>query len=183
MQRALERWAQGEMAIIPILVSPVDCQGTIISHLEMLPTGRKAITEWSDRQKACADVATGIRKTVNTLLARKWLRHGDTCSDQEHYDLALAAYEEALHLDPENPSFYHACGNALVHLQRFEEAIAAYNSAIELKPDFGLAYKGKGDALNAFAPFAYEKYKLLAEQAYQRAYTLEGKKTERRVNE
>jgi len=91
------------------------------------------------------------------LLAQKWKRQGDASCDHESYDVALAAYEEALSLDPENPYFYHAWGNTLVHLGRFEEAIAAYDTAIELKPDFGLAYKGKGDALNAFAPFVSKK--------------------------
>lgn len=183
MKRALQRWALGKVSIIPILASPVDCQGTLISHLEMLPTGGKAITDWSDRQKACADVATGIRKAVNALLARQWKQHGDACSGQEQYDLAFEAYEEALHLDPGNPYFHHAKGNALSHLQRFEEAIAAYDKAIEMKSDFGLAYKGRGDALDAFAPFAYEKYKRLAERSYRKADMLEVKEIERRVNE
>lgn len=176
VQHALERWKRGEIEIVPILVSPVDCRGTPISCLQMLPSGGKAITQWPDREQAYADVAKGISKVVDTLRARKWKLRGDTSCDQELYDVALTAYGEALRLDPENPYFYHARGNALVHLQRFEEAIAAYNKAIELKPDFGLAYKGKGDALNAFAPFAYEKYKLLAEQAYELAHMLRGKK-------
>ncbi len=183
MQRALERWNRGEVAIVPILVSPVDCRGTPISSLQMLPSSGKAITLWPDREQAYTDVAKEISKVVDTLRAQKWKLQGDASCNQELYDVALADYEEALRLDPENPSFHHARGIALLHLRRFEEAIAAYNTAIELKPDFGLAYKGKGDALNAFAPFAYEKYKLLAEQAYQRAHILEEKKTERRVNE
>ena len=175
MEHALERWNRGEIAIVPILVSPVDCRGTPLSCLQMLPDGGKAITLWPDREQAYADVAKGIGKVVDTLRARKWKLQGDARYELELYDAALAAYEEALRLDSENSYFYHARGNTLVHLKRFEEAIAAYDKAIEFKPDFGLAYKGKGDALNAFAPFAYEKYKLLAEQAYELAHILEGK--------
>lgn len=178
MQYALERWKRGEIAIVPILASPVDCQGTPISHLEMLPTGKKAITDWSDRQKACVDVAMGIRKIVNVLLARKWKLRGDAYSSLQQYSLALAAYEEALRLDPRNSILLTVKGGALFGLKRLEEAIVVYNQAIQIDPNYGFAYKGKGDALDAFAPLALEKYKRLAQQSYQQAIRLESTKKE-----
>jgi hypothetical protein len=49
----------------------------------------------------------------------------------------------------------------------------AYDKAITLNPDLGPAYEGKGNALDAFAPFAYEKYKQLAAQSYLKAQMLE----------
>ncbi len=172
MKQALDRWKQGTMHIAPILASSVDCEG-LLNGLQVLPTNEKAINEWSDREKAYKDVASGIRTVVETLLARKWEQRGERWNHLEQYDLALHACEEAIKLDPHNPCSYTGKGDALFHLKHFEEAIAAYDKAIALNPNFGPAYKGKGNALDAFAPFAYEKYKQLAKQSYQAAQALE----------
>ena len=176
MHRALERWKQGELAIVPILASSVDYKGTPISDFQVLPTNGRAITDWPDHEKAYTDAATGIRCAVDVLLAQKWKQRGDAWKRLSQYDLALTAYEEALQRDPQNPILYNDKGDALFSLKQFENAITVYDKAIELKPDFGLAYQGKGRALEGFAPLAYEKYQRLAEQAYQKAHSLENAK-------
>jgi tetratricopeptide (TPR) repeat protein len=126
MQHALKRWEKGEVAIVPILVSPVDYSDTPISRLQMLPTEGRAITRWADRERAYANVAAGIRQVVYRLHAQKLKLQGDAYCGQETYDDALDAYNKALRLDPKNPPFYCAQGKALYHLQRFDEAIKAY---------------------------------------------------------
>lgn len=173
MGNALQRWEQGEMTIVPVLASPVDCNGTPISNFSVLPANARAITDWTDRKQACDDVARGIRKVVELLLAKKWQQHGNICTSLEQYEQALLAYEKALGLDPRNPSLYNDKGDILFYLKHFENSIAMYNEAIALDPDFGLAYKGRGRALEAFAPLAREKCLEYARQSYAKATALE----------
>lgn len=210
MQHAMQKYRNGEAHVVPILLSPCDYKGTLISHLEVLPTGGKAVTLWPRRQEAYLDVVKNIRALVENLLAQKWKVVGDTHYDQQHYMQALSAYEEAIQLnprllpvsirvgelllyfkrfeealvaydqsiqlDPKNPYLYKGKGEVLCGLKLFEEAIVAYDRAVELKPGFGLAYLERGKALDARALQAYEVYKLLAEQSYEKARNLESKR-------
>jgi hypothetical protein len=70
MQHALEMHKTGKAHVIPILLRPVDLQGTPIAELQMLPEGLKPIVSWPDRDDALENVARGIRKVVDTLIAR-----------------------------------------------------------------------------------------------------------------
>jgi hypothetical protein len=69
MQRALERYKQGETRVIPIILRPVDLEGTPIATLRALPTSGKPITSWSNRDAAFADVSKGIREVIQELKA------------------------------------------------------------------------------------------------------------------
>ena len=67
MRRALERHKLREARVIPILLRSVDLEGTPIAPLQMLPSGRKPITLWQDRDEAFSDVAKGIRTVIKGL--------------------------------------------------------------------------------------------------------------------
>ena len=67
MRRALERHRLREARVIPILLRPVDWEGTPIAPLQMLPSGTKPITRWQDKDEAFSDVAKGIRKVIKEL--------------------------------------------------------------------------------------------------------------------
>ena len=71
MQRAVERHNQGTARVIPIMVKPCDWQETPFSKLQVLPKDAKPISTWSDRDQAFLDVVQGIRKTVESLQAKK----------------------------------------------------------------------------------------------------------------
>src|SRR5438477_652277 len=75
---------------------------------------------------------------------------------------ALAAYEQALRLDPNSAFAYLGKGVALHDLKRPEEALAAYEQALRLDPNNAIAYYNKGVALgelkrNEEALAAYEQ--------------------------
>ena len=181
MSRARERWEQGEVSIVPILVDPVDCEGTPISTFQLLPISpkdakAKAVSKWSNREEAYEHITKKIRKVIHPLLARKWKQQGDVYKTTRQHELTLHANEMAISFDPHDPSFYVGKGDALFQLKRYKEAIKAYDEAIRLDPTCGQAYQGKGDALFAFAPLAYEEYKQLAKQSYQQADLLKMKK-------
>src|SRR6266699_1091567 len=57
-------------------------------------------------------------------------------SELGRYEKALAAYELALRLDPDDALAYNGKGNALDDLNRYEEALVAYEQAIIQDPDY-----------------------------------------------
>ncbi|MGB7710849.1 MAG: CHAT domain-containing tetratricopeptide repeat protein [Microcoleus sp.] len=75
---------------------------------------------------------------------------------------AIAAFEQALEIDPKFHIAWNGLGNALGDLGRNTEAIAAYEKALEIDPKFYGAWNGLGIALNDLgrnteAIAAYEK--------------------------
>lgn len=70
VKRALERHQSGEAIVIPIVVRPTDWGKTPFAHLQALPTGSKAITDWSNQDQAFVDVVLGIRKVVESLASQ-----------------------------------------------------------------------------------------------------------------
>lgn len=70
MQRAMERHMSKGALVIPIILRPVDWQHAPFARLQALPTGAQPVTEWTNRDKAFLDVATGIRRAVEDLATR-----------------------------------------------------------------------------------------------------------------
>ncbi len=91
MQGAIERHKKGEAHVIPILLSSVDWEDTPFSTLQPLPTDAKPITQWLDRNAAFADIARGIRRTVNAIIAHKRLHEAEQKRPQEEEQNRLQA--------------------------------------------------------------------------------------------
>jgi hypothetical protein len=64
MTQALERHVRGTTRVIPILVRPVDLQGTPIARLQALPRDNQPVTTWPNRDEAWLDIVQGIRSAV-----------------------------------------------------------------------------------------------------------------------
>lgn len=71
MERALERHANGEARVIPIILSPVDWETSPLNVLKALPKDGKAVTTWENRDEAFKDIAQGIRKVIENFKPRK----------------------------------------------------------------------------------------------------------------
>ncbi len=69
MKRALERYERGEAHVIPLILRPVDWQGTPLGKLQALPTNGIAVTEWSDPDAAFLNIAKGIQSLVTEIRA------------------------------------------------------------------------------------------------------------------
>lgn len=67
MQRALARHAKGDACVIPVILRPVDWQGTPFAHLQCAPRDAKPVTMWTNRDEAFRDVATAIRTAIEQL--------------------------------------------------------------------------------------------------------------------
>ncbi len=70
MQRALARHAAGDACVIPVILRPVDWQGTPFAQLQCVPTEAKPVTTWTNRDEAFRDVATAIRIAIEQLHPR-----------------------------------------------------------------------------------------------------------------
>jgi len=70
MKRALERHKLGKARVIPIILRTCDWENVKeLSQLQALPKDAKAVSRWPDRDEAFTDIAKGIRKAIEELLA------------------------------------------------------------------------------------------------------------------
>ncbi len=106
-------------------------------------------------------------KAAPTKTAGQWVEEGIQHRIARRYPEALAAYEQAIQLDPGYAAAYCNKGNALSDLKRYEEALAAYEQAIQLAPNDALAYYNKGVTLSDLK--RYEEALAAYEQAIQLA--------------
>jgi hypothetical protein len=74
---ALQRHAEGDVCVIPIILRPVDWTRASFSKLQALPMNGKPITNYVDRDEAFLDVAQGIRKVAETMRAQRKQRWED----------------------------------------------------------------------------------------------------------
>ena len=64
MQRALERHDKKEASVIPILLRPVLFTDAPFAKLQFLPSNRKPVVNWRNRDGAFVDIALGIERVV-----------------------------------------------------------------------------------------------------------------------
>jgi hypothetical protein len=70
MQKALERHAQKEVTVIPIILRPIYWEGTL-GNIQALPTDARPVVDryWHNLDEAFFDVAEGIRKAAEKLIS------------------------------------------------------------------------------------------------------------------
>ncbi len=69
MRQALERHERGDARVMPIILRPVDLEGTPLAKLQALPRDGKPVTSWADRDEAFLDIARSIRLVCEDLVA------------------------------------------------------------------------------------------------------------------
>lgn len=69
MNQALERYQNGEVYIIPIIIRDVNWKNTPFSVLQALPRDGKAVTLWSNRDTAWKNISEGIEQSVKEILS------------------------------------------------------------------------------------------------------------------
>src|SRR6266487_1203256 len=171
MKHALERHQTGKVRVIPIILRHTFWQDAPFHSLQILPTDAKPVTQWSDRDEAFWDITKGIHKAILDLRVlfktkQEWFDEGFALSNLTRDEEALAVFEQAIRLNPNDVLAYYQKGVNLHDLKRYEEAIAAHDQAIHLNPDFAEAYYKKGKSLGQL------KKPKEAQQCYEKARQL-----------
>lgn len=110
---------------------------TFIQELQALPVTR---THVLTRRRVNTPTLKGKTKEQH-------LNEGIQFYSLGWYKEALAAYEQALRLDPHLADAHFGKGNALYFLGRYEEALLAFDQAIHLAPHNAALHNNKGCAL------------------------------------
>jgi len=147
MNRALQRHEGGDARVIPILLRPVDWENAPFSKLQVLPTNGTPVSSWNKSDDAFVNVAKEIRKTVKELLVDQLKAENFNGYLEKRYIEALAAYEQAIDIDPYNALAYSNKGDVLYALKRYEDALNAYEDANQLYSENAMIHNGKGKTL------------------------------------
>ena len=77
------------------------------------------------------------------------INQGNDQEDQGLLENALASYEQAIAINPNNARAYSNRGNVLQTLKRFSEALQSYDQALAIRVDYAEAFYNKGNTLQA----------------------------------
>ncbi len=64
---ALDRHEAEEARVIPIILRPCAWQEAPFGHLQALPEGARAVTQWDDRDQVCLDIARSVMEIARGL--------------------------------------------------------------------------------------------------------------------
>ena len=81
-----------------------------------------------------------------TISAETYFLRGNASYNLGLYDLAIANYDKAIQLKPNEAEAYHNRGVAKYNLGEYFAAISDYDKVIQLKPDYAEAYYNRGIA-------------------------------------
>ncbi|WP_209271483.1 toll/interleukin-1 receptor domain-containing protein [Nostoc sp. ATCC 53789] len=166
--RALEQNATKKARVIPILLRYTDWETPPINQLSPLPSNRKPIKSWNDRDEAFLEVVKGIREaarsvansnssppqqTTPELEERQYqvtslINEADRLREAKKFEEGAIKYKAALYLDPNSIIAHIHLGNSLYGQEKLEEAIAAYQRALLIDPNYAIAHNNLGIALS-----------------------------------
>lgn len=117
----------------------------------MLPTNAKAVTDhnWHSEDEALYDIVEHISTVVKALRIRHYLQEASSLAQEQRYEEALALYEQALLLEPQDALALRGKGEVLLVLERYAESLQALNTVLQIDPSVADAsfYQSKAQAL------------------------------------
>ena len=100
-----------------------------------------------------ADIKKQVARNSKNFFALEATARGNEFYFAKNYAQALAAYDEAVTLNPNYADAYNNRGVVKYELGQFAEAISNYTMAIKLKPNFVDALNNRGNAYAALGQF------------------------------
>lgn len=67
VQQALARHEAGQVTLIPILLRPVNLEGTLLASLQCLPLNDKPVTKWENRDEAFLAITKGLQQLLSEM--------------------------------------------------------------------------------------------------------------------
>ncbi|NJN29428.1 MAG: tetratricopeptide repeat protein [Synechococcales cyanobacterium RM1_1_8] len=113
-----------------------------------------------NRNRAIAPSSNSQAASPQTITAETCCQQGKAHCQAGEFAAALAAFDQAIALDPRHAPAHNNRGNALGELQRQAEALAAYERALALAPTYHRAWFNKGQLLTQLGAYgnALEAY-------------------------
>ena len=94
-------------------------------------------------------IDSGSSKSGHQAAAIEQLNRGATLLEAGEHEKALAAFDEAIRLDPSSAASHNGRGNVLLSKEEFEPAVAAFNESIRLDPAFVEPRASRASAFHA----------------------------------
>jgi hypothetical protein len=111
-------------------------------------------------------------------LSKAYLNRGASYFFSEKYELSLADFDKAVHLDPSEKYAFYFRGSAYDALDQEENAILDFNQAIKMQPTFMMAYQMRGSCFinkDDYKSALVDLNKVIAAEPYNdQAYLLRG---------
>ncbi|MEL7223813.1 MAG: tetratricopeptide repeat protein, partial [Cyanobacteria bacterium J06576_12] len=107
-----------------------------------------ALTRAREAISTCEAAIAGNGNWGNSNPAVARTNQGQAYTQLGQFDDAIAAYDQAIALDPNNALTWAAQGQVLEALHRDAEALVSYDRATTIKEDYSLALLGKCTLLN-----------------------------------
>jgi tetratricopeptide (TPR) repeat protein len=170
--RTLRQNTQAKIALREALLADLpEGDETLAARAELQYT--LGVLYWADRQyrRAEESIQAALERAQRMANVRleAWCHNGlgNVYHALGRYEEAMAEFQWAIELGPQNATPYNGLGLTYYNLGRHEEAVAAYQRAIELDPQYAPPHNNLG--LVYAAQGRYEK----AVAAYQRAIELD----------
>jgi Tfp pilus assembly protein PilF len=155
---AMDELPAGVTASTPTIAADADRGEVVLSASPSAPEVEGVLRVVGSAEGASAEAE--VRYVVHAAPALAHARRGNAHFEEKNYDRAIAAYSEAIRLDPSDPVTFNNRGLAYRERGRYHKAIADYNEALRLRPrdavvsyNRGMAYYHLGDTIGAIADF------------------------------
>jgi tetratricopeptide (TPR) repeat protein len=133
------------LAVAGVLLSSLELTHPAVRPFYYLRQGNQFLD--LNRPEEALNSFDKIIDDLNSENAEAWKGKGNAMFLLERYEGALAAYEKALQLQPNDPKTLINKGKVLYQLSRSREALDAHEQAIKSEPTNADAWNGKGIAL------------------------------------
>lgn len=69
LKQIMERYEHGEVQIVPVILRPMllDFLEPSFARLELLPTNRRPVTDWRNKDSALLNIAQGVKRVVESM--------------------------------------------------------------------------------------------------------------------
>ena len=132
--RAMRRHKAKEAIVVTILLRPIPTswRHPEFMSVKVLPTGKKAVATWRNKEDAFVDIANNMHLMINKRLKELYIEDAKIHLESEKKDDACQVCHLALEQSCPDVTLSKELGDLFHKLGCFEEALIAYREAIEI---------------------------------------------------
>ncbi|NJM76771.1 MAG: tetratricopeptide repeat protein [Acaryochloridaceae cyanobacterium RU_4_10] len=116
----------------------------------------EAFTKLNQNEPAidsCDRALAGNGKWGDKTAAFAWINRGVAHRQLKQWEKAIADYDRAINIEPNDPLTWAAQGFVFEKLARFNESLTSYDRALQISPKFSLALVGRCTMLNQLTQY------------------------------